>query len=333
MEENGTKVSAEGERKGKKVYSTKQLLCLINNDSSLRVSMKKPWILLGTGGVLGLFMIIGFWFYPLSSKTAPKPKKPTTVVSQLKPRSAQEMLSDAEALMQRSDTVALKNQINDLCDKFPDSFEAHVAFELISKMRSRYQQDNAELSGLSDTNKIQACGLPDSDVIIAFYNSILKISSEYGTSGVQRRDAIDKTFGKGEILLPNYYFQRLLKFANKLGPSGIPYILGERNNQSRISDDQIISIQNKLEKVEWEEKNKENIKIDYQKTNKNDGKRNKILTSKYKGVRLRAESGSFEAMLELSEMLRSGVGCETNLEEANQWLEKFKAQGQKAVTQ
>jgi hypothetical protein len=37
------------------------------------------------------------------------------------------------------------------------------------------------------------------------------------------------------------------------------------------------------------------------------------------GVRLRAESGSSEAMLELSEMLRNGTGCENDSEEADQW--------------
>jgi hypothetical protein len=29
-------------------------------------------------------------------------------------------------------------------------------------------------------------------------------------------------------------------------------------------------------------------------------------------------------MLELTEMLRKGIGCETNIAESNQWFEKFK---------
>ena len=50
---------------------------------------------------------------------------------------------------------------------------------------------------------------------------------------------------------------------------------------------------------------------------------NKLLEGKYRGVRLRAESGGVEAMFELSEMLRNGIGCETNIDESNQWLNKF----------
>ena len=50
----------------------------------------------------------------------------------------------------------------------------------------------------------------------------------------------------------------------------------------------------------------------------------KQLEAKYRGVRLRAESGGIDAMFELSEMLRNGIGCETNINESIQWLAKYK---------
>ena len=34
-------------------------------------------------------------------------------------------------------------------------------------------------------------------------------------------------------------------------------------------------------------------------------------------------SGSVEAMFELSELLRNGIGCEKNIDESNQWFNKF----------
>ena len=60
-------------------------------------------------------------------------------------------------------------------------------------------------------------------------------------------------------------------------------------------------------------------KLEPKKPNKNQ----KLLEAKYRGVRLRAESGGVEAMFELSELLRNGIGCETNIDESNQWLKKF----------
>ena len=60
-------------------------------------------------------------------------------------------------------------------------------------------------------------------------------------------------------------------------------------------------------------------KIESQKPSKNQ----KLLEAKYRGVRLRAESGSVEAMFELSELLRNGIGCEKNIDESNQWFNKF----------
>lgn len=55
-------------------------------------------------------------------------------------------------------------------------------------------------------------------------------------------------------------------------------------------------------------------------------KKHQALSAKYRGVRLRAGSGGVEAMFESSEMLRNGIGCETNLEESNIWLNKFVSQ-------
>jgi len=65
-------------------------------------------------------------------------------------------------------------------------------------------------------------------------------------------------------------------------------------------------------------------KIESKKPTKNQ----KLLEAKYRGVRLRAESGSVEAMFELSELLRNGIGCEKNIDESNKWFDKFKIQKQ-----
>ena len=70
--------------------------------------------------------------------------------------------------------------------------------------------------------------------------------------------------------------------------------------------------------IENQNQNETN-KIESKKINKSQ----KLLEGKYRGVRLRAESGGVEAMFELSEMLRNGIGCETNIDESNQWLNKF----------
>lgn len=60
-------------------------------------------------------------------------------------------------------------------------------------------------------------------------------------------------------------------------------------------------------------------------------KKHQALSAKFRGVRLRAESGGLEAMFELSEMLRNGIGCETNTEESNIWLDKFREMNQKVA--
>lgn len=48
----------------------------------------------------------------------------------------------------------------------------------------------------------------------------------------------------------------------------------------------------------------------------------KVETGRFKGVKLRAESGSAEAMLELAELYRKGIGTETNEVEAAKWQAK-----------
>ena len=60
-------------------------------------------------------------------------------------------------------------------------------------------------------------------------------------------------------------------------------------------------------------------------------KKHQTLSAKFRGVRLRAESGGLEAMFELSEMLRNGIGCETNINESNQWLSKFNQKMQSEI--
>lgn len=60
-------------------------------------------------------------------------------------------------------------------------------------------------------------------------------------------------------------------------------------------------------------------------------KKHQALSAKFRGVRLRAESGGLEAMFELSEMLRNGIGCETNINESNQWLNKFNQKMQSEI--
>jgi len=107
---------------------------------------------------------------------------------------------------------------------------------------------------------------------------------------------------------------------------------------NRYSELNVISEESYLEKTKnkppTEEELSEQVRQKERKTefalvesNKTESiKQNKIkkqLESKYRGVRLRAESGGVQAMFELSEMLRNGIGCETNIDESNQWLNKF----------
>lgn len=93
-----------------------------------------------------------------------------------------------------------------------------------------------------------------------------------------------------------------------------------------------------LTRIEWikEKDNKERLKqeavsVSNRRNEKEDQKRNNALKSKYRGVRLRAESGGVEAMFELSELLRNGIGCETNINESNQWLSKFNQKRQSEI--
>lgn len=75
----------------------------------------------------------------------------------------------------------------------------------------------------------------------------------------------------------------------------------------------------------------EKERIDSAITNKFIQQQRKKLEAKYRGVRLRAESGGIDAMFELSEMLRNGLGCETNIDESIHWLNRFKQQKQEEL--
>ena len=95
-------------------------------------------------------------------------------------------------------------------------------------------------------------------------------------------------------------------------------IFFEKNKNKPLSEEEL------SEQVRQKE---QKIQINLIESNKiqslKQNKINKLLEAKYRGVRLRAESGGVEAMFELSEMLRNGIGCETNIDESNQWLNKF----------
>lgn len=97
----------------------------------------------------------------------------------------------------------------------------------------------------------------------------------------------------------------------------------ERENYKKPTEEELAA-----QHKEWERQTAIQKVESSLKENQTKIKNQKLLEAKYRGVRLRAESGSVEAMFELSNMLRNGIGCNTNIEESIQWLNKFQKQKQ-----
>lgn len=101
----------------------------------------------------------------------------------------------------------------------------------------------------------------------------------------------------------------------------------EKKNYKKPTDEELAAQHKEWERQTALQKNELKLTENQNDTNKIESKKpsknQKLLEAKYRGVRLRAESGSVEAMFELSELLRNGIGCDTNVDESNQWFNKF----------
>jgi len=106
----------------------------------------------------------------------------------------------------------------------------------------------------------------------------------------------------------------------------------EKKKYKKPTDEELAAQHKEWERQTDLQKNELKLTENTNDTNKIESKKpsknQKLLEAKYRGVRLRAESGSVEAMFELSELLRNGIGCETNIDESNKWFDKFKIQKQ-----
>jgi TPR repeat protein len=144
------------------------------------------------------------------------------------------------------------------------------------------------------------------------------------SSDLEKKRAADALFRAYSLANPDYTLAGLLESLKSielsrqlaLGNVSAPRSSGK---PSRLVPTKVAWIK---EKENQEKLRQESIAESNSKQQAADEKRINSLKAKYRGVRLRAESGSSEAMLELSEMLRKGIGCEMNLEEADQWLRK-----------
>jgi len=101
----------------------------------------------------------------------------------------------------------------------------------------------------------------------------------------------------------------------------------EKKKYKKPTDEELAAQHKEWERQTDLQKNELKLTENTNDTNKIESKKpsknQKLLEAKYRGVRLRAESGSVEAMFELSELLRNGIGCDTNIDESNQWFNKF----------
>ena len=287
--------------------------------------MKKSWMVAVVGGFLCLILVFGLAIALKSSRTSSKHPKAPVAVSEVKPRSAEEILLDAEAFMQRSDSQALAKEVNRLVSEFPNSYESYVTVELIGAVSDKpFTKEIVEHYTPEKINTF-TCSSDDANRIIKIYGAISTIASGYNSAGLDKKKATDAVFRSYKFSNPDYSFAGLLEAAKSIDLTRRLAVGYEsRGNQKLWMNSKLVP-----SKLEWlaELDNKKAVAKsvldeDNKKKKSEIDKREKALNAKYRGVRLRAESGSSEAMLELSEMLRNGIGCEKNFEEADQWLRK-----------
>ncbi len=120
---------------------------------------------------------------------------------------------------------------------------------------------------------------------------------------------------------------RVNEYISGIGKSDL-VVTSEENFLEKINYNKPTEEELAAQHKEWERQTALQKAESNLKENQSKVKIQKLLESKYRGVRFRAESGSVEAMFELSEMLRNGIGCNTNIEESIQWLNKFQKQKQ-----
>jgi hypothetical protein len=289
--------------------------------------MKKPWISAIVGGFLGLFLLIGIGISARPSKPVQKSKKNIVAASELKPKSAEEILLDAEALMQRSDSKALEKEINILVSEFPASYETYITIELIGAVADKpFTKERSEYFSAEKVAGFK-CSEEDVNRIIKFYGAIKTIGDNYPNANPKLKNATDSVYMAYNFSKPDYTFAGLLEAIKSLDLSRrIAVGYESRDNHKKWMNSKVVP-----SKTEWISEI-EKKRLAERKSLEEEDKKRKIvvdkidhaLSAKYRGVRLRAESGGVEAMFELSEMLRKGIGCETNIAESNQWFEKFK---------
>ncbi len=289
--------------------------------------MKKPWMSAIFGGFLGLFLIIGIGISARPSKPVQKSKINIVAASELKPKSAEEILLDAEALMQRNDHQGFVENINKLLSDFPNSYESFIAGEIIRFSRaSRKPSNTIEVETQKNSND-SLCKLKDAESIIDSYNALATLCANYAkSSDLEKRRAADALFRAYSLSNPDYTLAGLLESLKSIELSRQLALGNVSRSESSGKPSRLVSTKFEWikEKENQEKLRQESITESNIKKQAADEKRINSLKAKYRGVRLRAESGSSEAMLELSEMLRKGIGCETNIAESNQWFEKFK---------
>ena len=280
------------------------------------------------GVFLGLILIIGVGIAsrPKLSKPVPKPQKSPATVTVLEPRTAREILLDAESRLLRNNSEALKKEINNLVSEFPNSYESYITIELIGAVSDRlFTKDRSEYYS---TEKVASfnCSTDDVERIIKLYGAMKTIGNNYHNANPELKHATDSAYMAYNFAKPDYTFAGLLEAIKLLDLTRrIAVGYESRDNHKKWINSKVVP-----SKLEWLSEI-ENKKVAERKVvDENDrkikvviDKKHKTLSAKFRGVRLRAESGGLEAMFELSEMLRNGIGCETNINESNQWLNKF----------
>jgi hypothetical protein len=274
------------------------------------------------GGIFSLLLIFGLAIASKSSKSPSKRLKDPVAVSEVKPRSAEEILLDAEALMQRNDYQGFIRNMNKLFVDFPDSYESFVAEEVIQFSRASRKLTNTNNTENETISNDRMC---QTESIIKSYNALAVVCANYANSSdLEKKRVADALFRAYSLANPDYTLAGLLESLKSielsrqlaLGNVSAPRSTGK---PARLVPTKVAWIK---EKKNQEKMRQESIDLSNQKKQAIEEKRNNSLKAKYRGVRLRAESGSSEAMLELSEMLRNGIGCEKDLKEADQWLIK-----------